>query len=57
MTCSARLPIYTLIIAAFVPDDHVVGRLVGLRAAVMLGLYVLGFLAALRYGEAARTLG
>ncbi|MDE1161535.1 MAG: ferrous iron transport protein B [Acidobacteriaceae bacterium] len=47
MTCSARLPIYTLIIAAFVPDHRFLGSLVGLRAAVMLGLYALGFLAAL----------
>lgn len=47
MTCSARLPVYTLIIAAFVPDRPLIGRLVGLRATVMLGLYVLGFLAAL----------
>ena len=47
MTCSARLPVYTLIIAAFVPDYHILGDLVGLRATVMLGLYVLGFLAAL----------
>ena len=38
MTCSARLPIYTLIIAAFVPDRHLLGSLVGLRASVMLGL-------------------
>src|SRR5580698_3355012 len=47
MTCSARLPVYTLIIAAFVPDRHILGHLVGLRASVMLGLYGLGFLAAL----------
>ncbi len=47
MTCSARLPIYTLIIAAFIPDRHLVGSLIGLRASVMLGLYALGFLAAL----------
>jgi ferrous iron transport protein B len=47
MTCSARLPIYTLIIAAFVPNRHVLGSVVGLRACVMLSLYVLGFLAAL----------
>ncbi len=47
MTCSARLPIYTLIIAAFVPNRMVVGGVVGLRALVMLGLYALGFLAAL----------
>jgi ferrous iron transport protein B len=47
MTCSARLPIYTLIIAAFVPNRMFAGGVVGLRALVMLGLYALGFLAAL----------
>ena len=47
MTCSARLPIYTLIIAAFIPNQKFLGGLIGLRAIVMLGLYVLGFLAAL----------
>jgi ferrous iron transport protein B len=47
MTCSARLPIYTLIIAAFIPNTRFAGGLVGLRALVMLALYALGFLAAL----------
>ncbi len=47
MTCSARLPIYTLIIAAFIPNKPVLGDLIGLRACVMLSLYLLGFLAAL----------
>jgi ferrous iron transport protein B len=47
MTCSARLPIYTLIIAAFIPNVKFLGGVVGLRALVMLGLYGLGFLAAL----------
>ena len=47
MTCSARLPIYTLIIAAFIPNRPVLGSLIGMRACVMLGLYVLGFTAAL----------
>jgi ferrous iron transport protein B len=47
MTCSARLPIYTLIIAAFIPNRMFVGGVVGLRALVMLGLYALGFLAAM----------
>jgi ferrous iron transport protein B len=46
MTCSARLPVYTLIIAAFIPNRPVLGSLLGARAAAMLGLYVLGFLAA-----------
>ena len=46
MTCSARLPVYALLIAAFIPDRPIVGALLGTRAAAMLGLYVLGFLAA-----------
>jgi ferrous iron transport protein B len=46
MTCSARLPVYTLIIAAFIPDRHLAGRFLSTQTAAMLGLYVLGFLAA-----------
>jgi len=41
MTCSARLPVYTLLIAAFVPATSVLGGL-GLQGLVMLGLYLLG---------------
>ena len=47
MTCSARLPIYILVIAAFVPEEPLLGPLLGTRAAVLLSLYVLGFVAAL----------
>ncbi|MBS1851114.1 MAG: ferrous iron transporter B [Acidobacteria bacterium] len=47
MTCSARLPIYTLLIAAFIPERPVVGVLLGTRACAMLGLYLLGFLVAI----------
>ena len=47
MTCSARLPIYTLIIAAFIPNRLFLGGILGMRAMVMLSLYALGFLAAL----------
>ncbi|MGZ4814094.1 MAG: ferrous iron transport protein B [Terriglobales bacterium] len=46
MTCSARLPVYTMIIAAFIPEHAILGPIFGSRAAAMLGLYVLGFLAA-----------
>jgi ferrous iron transport protein B len=46
MTCSARLPVYTLIIAAFLPEKPLVGPFLGTRAAALLGLYLLGFLAA-----------
>ena len=46
MTCSARIPVYTLIIAAFVPPSF---RPLGLdgRAVVMAGLYLFGVLTAL----------
>jgi ferrous iron transport protein B len=47
MTCSARLPVYTLIIAAFIPDKNFLGPFLGQRAAAMLGLYLIGFLAAI----------
>ncbi len=46
MTCSARLPVYTLIIAAFLPERPLAGPLLGTRAAALLGLYALGFAAA-----------
>jgi ferrous iron transport protein B len=46
MTCSARLPVYTLVIAAFIPEKPLLGPFFGTRAAALLGLYILGFLAA-----------
>lgn len=46
MTCSARLPVYALVIAAFIPDRPLMGWLLGTQAAAMLGLYIIGFLAA-----------
>ncbi len=47
MTCSARLPIYLLMIAAFIPNKPLLGSLLGMQAAVMVSLYLLGFVAAL----------
>jgi ferrous iron transport protein B len=47
MTCAARLPIYILVIAAFLPSGPLLGPFLGIRAAALLGLYLLGFLAAL----------
>jgi ferrous iron transport protein B len=46
MTCSARIPVYTLIISAFIPDDQVWGW-VNLRGLVMFGLYAAGITSAL----------
>jgi ferrous iron transport protein B len=42
MTCSARLPVYALLIAAFVPARDVV--FLNLQGLVLFGLYVLGIL-------------
>jgi ferrous iron transport protein B len=47
MTCSARLPVYTLVILAFIPDKPLLGFVLHTQAAAMLGLYLLGFVAAL----------
>ncbi len=42
MTCSARLPVYTLLIAAFVPAQRYAYGLLNLQGLVLLGLYLLG---------------
>jgi ferrous iron transport protein B len=44
MTCSARLPVYTLIIAAFIPPTAV--GLFNLQGLVMFGLYIAGVISA-----------
>ncbi len=46
MTCSARLPVYALLIAAFIPDRNLLGSVITLQVAALLGLYLIGFLAA-----------
>lgn len=46
MTCSARLPVYALLIGAFVPDRSVLGP-IGLQGLALLGLYLLGAVSAL----------
>jgi len=46
MTCSARLPVYTLIIAAFIPNTRLAWG-IGLQGIVMFGLYVTGICGAL----------
>jgi ferrous iron transport protein B len=55
MTCSARLPVYTLLIAAFVPNIPILRGVLYLPAATMLGLYVLGFLAAIFTARALKS--
>src|SRR5437763_8248742 len=47
MTCSARIPVYTLIISAFIPNTELAGGLLSLPGLVMFGLYATGILSAL----------
>ncbi|TCM71111.1 ferrous iron transport protein B [Acinetobacter calcoaceticus] len=46
MTCSARLPVYTLLIGAFVPSQTVLGMF-NLQGLVLFGLYMAGIVSAL----------
>lgn len=45
MSCSARLPVYTILIALVVPSNTVLGFF-SLQGIVLMGMYLLGFLAA-----------
>jgi ferrous iron transport protein B len=42
MTCSARLPVYTLLISAFIPRRALLGGLLNLQGLVMFALYASG---------------
>ena len=46
MTCSARIPVYTLIISAFIPAREIWGW-INLQGLVMFGLYIAGIVSAL----------
>src|SRR6185503_10286697 len=46
MSCSARLPVYTVLIAACIPDRRVLGVL-GLQGLTLLSMYLLGIIVAL----------
>ncbi|MDP4917148.1 MAG: ferrous iron transporter B, partial [Haliea sp.] len=47
MPCSARLPVYALLIAAFIPADTYLGGLIGWQGLAMFGIYFFGMLTAL----------
>ena len=55
MTCSARIPVYTLIISAFIPNTKVAGVL-SLPGLVMFGLYATGIVSALAVSFVTRRL-
>jgi ferrous iron transport protein B len=46
MSCSARLPVYTLLIAAFIPDRRFAVGLIGLRGLTLSAMYFLGIIVA-----------
>ena len=46
MSCSARLPVYTILIALVVPDERVLG-FINLQGLALMGMYLLGFAAAI----------
>ena len=49
VTCSARLPVYAIIIALIIPQDRVLG-IFSLQGLTLLGLYLLGFFMAMISG-------
>lgn len=46
MSCSARLPVYTMLIALVIPNKSL-GGIINLQGLVLMGLYLLGFFMAL----------
>ena len=46
MTCSARLPVYALLIAAFIPAHSCLGGLLTLQGLTLISLYLLGIVVA-----------
>lgn len=46
MSCSARLPVYVLMIGAFIPDMHLLGGWLPLRALVLFAMSTLGLVVA-----------
>lgn len=46
MSCSARLPVYTLLIAAFIPNRRYLGGWLGLQGITIVALYGLGIIVA-----------
>ncbi len=53
MTCSARLPVYALLIAAFIPE-RTVGGVFNLQGLVLFGLYVGGIVSAMAVAAVAK---
>ena len=46
MSCSARLPVYTILIAAFIPTERYLGGWLSLQGLTMFAMYLVGIVAA-----------
>ena len=46
MSCSARLPVYTILIGAFIPAKAIMGEWVGLQGLTLFAMYCVGVVAA-----------
>jgi ferrous iron transport protein B len=47
MSCSARLPVYTIMIAAFIPARTWLGGWIGLQGFILFGMYMVGIVVAI----------
>lgn len=47
MSCSARLPVYALLVAVLIPDTRYLGGIVNLQGVAFFGLYLFGIVTAL----------
>ena len=47
MSCSARLPVYVILIGAFVPAHYYLGGLLGLQGLVLFAMYAVGTIVAI----------
>jgi ferrous iron transport protein B len=47
MSCSARLPVYVILIGAFVPAERYLAGVIGLQGLVLAGMYSVGVVAAI----------
>lgn len=56
MTCSARLPVYALLISAFIPE-RTVGGIFNLQGLVLFALYVAGIASAMAVAGVAKLVG
>ncbi len=56
MTCSARLPVYALLISAFIPE-RTVGGLFNLQGLVLFALYIAGIVSAMAVAWVAKLFG